>query len=337
MTAAAEHARERYREAIGEVAALPEVRSLAGARVCVAGFTGQIGSALVRVLTEANATVLAADPVHVTGVARRPPEADVVIETAYGDVAAIGTELPLESFTHVFYAVGVTSDYRSRPREVVESQLVGLDAFLRRVDPVCRFVFVSSARVYGRRPDDAPLLEESAALVEPMHLDNLYDSAKRLAESLCLWHTERRGRYVSVVRAGNVYGPERGRSTTSLDALVRGAAAGRIVLTGNRSSLRNYCCVADLVQGMLRTAVHGRAGCAYNIGSDEHLSTDEVVRAIAACIPGEVEIVGPAARGAPSYQRLDLSRARRELGYAPTVHFAEVLPAVVAELTASIT
>lgn len=336
MTAAAEYARARYREAIGEVAALPEVRSLAGGRVCVAGFTGQIGSALVRVLTEANATVLAANPVHVTGVARRPPETEVVIEPAYGNVATLGAELALESFTHIFYAVGVTSDYRSRPREVVESQLVGLEAFLRRVDPMCRFVFVSSARVYGRRSDDKPLSEESAALVEPMHLDNLYDSAKRLAESLCLWHTERSGRHVSVVRAGNVYGPERGRSTTSLDALVHEAAAGRIVLTGNRSSIRNYCCVADLVQGMLRTAVYGRAGCAYNIGSDEHLSTDEVVRAIAACMPGDVEIVDPTAPGTASYQRLDLSRARRDLGYAPTIHLAEVLPAVVAELTASV-
>jgi len=332
VTSLAETALERYGEAIRDVAALPEIGDLAGARVCVVGFTGQVGSAIVRVLVEANRTTLAQDPMHVTGIARDPrPGAPVGIETVYADIAR---GVPAERFTHVVYAAGVTSDYRSRPQEVIESQLVGLEATLEGLAPGCTFVFVSSARVYGRVLADEPLSEDSVASVTPMHLDNLYDSAKRLAESLCLWHAERRDVRAIVARSGNLYGLDSPRSSTSVSELVREAATtGRVTLTGNPASVRNYCCTVDFAQGLVRAAARGRPGSAYNVGSDEHLTTEELASTIAESL-GDVEVVGPADPGAPSYQRLDIGRAKRELGYAPQLSIAEVLPAVTAELQA---
>ena len=88
MTTRVETALERYAGAVREVAALPEIGDLAGARVCVVGFTGQVGSAIVRVLVEANRTTLAADPVHVTGIARDArPSVPAGVEAMYVDVA----------------------------------------------------------------------------------------------------------------------------------------------------------------------------------------------------------------------------------------------------------
>ncbi len=330
MTTRVETALERYAGAIREVAALPEIGELAGAHMCVVGFTGQVGSAIVRVLVEANRTTLAADPIHVTGIAR-DPRAGVPagVDAMYVDVAR---GVPADAFTHVVYAAGVTSDYRSRPRDVIESQLVGLETMLERLTAGCTFVFVSSARVYGRTVTDEPLSEDSVARVAPMHLDNLYDSAKRLAESLCLWHAERADVRAIVARAGNLYGLDSPRSSTSVSELVRQATTtGRITLTGNPASVRNYCCTVDLAQGLVRAAVRGQSGSAYNIGSDEHLTTDALASTIAASL-GNVDILAPSDPGPPSYQRLDIERARRELGYAPKLSIAEVLPAVAAEL-----
>jgi nucleoside-diphosphate-sugar epimerase len=330
VTTRVETTLKRYDEAVRDVAALPEIGDLAGARVCVVGFTGQVGSAIVRVLVEANRTTLAADPIHVTGIARHSrPSVPAGIDAVYVDVAR---GVPAERFTHVVYAAGVTSDYRSRPRDVIESQLVGLETMLERLTPGCTFVFVSSARVYGRTLIDEPLSEDSVARVTPMHLDNLYDSAKRLAESLCLWHAERGDVRAIVARAGNLYGLDSPRSSTSVSELVRQATTtGRITLTGNPASLRNYCCTVDFAQGLLRAAVRGQSGSAYNIGSDEHLTTEELASRIAESL-GNVDVVAPSDPGPPSYQRLDIQRASRELGYAPTLSIAEVLPAVAAEL-----
>jgi len=329
---------ERYRDAVRDAATLPDIGALADARVCVAGFTGQVGSALVRVLTEANWSTLAARPAHITGIARRArgpaPEG---IDAVYADVADPNGSFSPHDYTHVFYAVGVTSDYQSRPADVIASQLVGLQWFLDRVDRRCRFVFVSSARVYGRHSVDEALSEESLAAVTPMHLDNLYDSAKRLAESLCLWHSEKRGVNATVLRAGNLYGLDAPQSATSVSELVREAAAtGRITLTGSPFSLRNYCCVVDFAQGLLRAATRETPGRAYNIGSTEHLTTQELAHAIVGCFAGPIEIVAPSAPPPPSYQRLSLDRARVELGYAPQLRMHDVLPAVVAEIVAAL-
>lgn len=329
---------ERYRDGVRDAAKIPDVEALADARVCVAGFTGLVGSALVRVLTEANRSTLAARPAHITGIARRArgpaPEG---IDAVYADVSDPNGSFSPDDYTHVFYAVGVTSDYQSRPTDVIAGQLVGLQSFLDRIDRRCRFVFVSSARVYGRHSMDEALSEESAAAVTPMHLDNLYDSAKRLAESLCLWHSERRGIKVTVLRPGNLYGLDAPQSATSVSELVREAAAGgEIRLTGNPSSLRNYCCVVDVAQGLLRAATRGMQGRAYNIGSTEHLTTQELAHAIAGCFARPIEIVTPSALSPPSYQRLSLERARVELGYVPQLRMNDVLPAVVAEIVAAL-
>lgn len=335
-TEAVRNARLRYDSAIRAVAVLPELEALAGARVCIAGFTGQVGSALVRVLVEANRTTLAASPAQLTGIARsrREPTPEGV-EVVYADVADRSAAISPDRFTHVFYAVGVTSDYRLRPSDVLATQLVGLEALLERVDPDCTFVFVSSARVYGRRAVDETLHEDTAAIVAPMHLDNLYDSAKRLAESLCLWHAERRGLNIVVARAGNLYGLDSSRSETAVSALVRDAVStGRITLTGDPASMRNYCCSVDFVQGLLRAAGLGRRGTAYNIGSDEHLTTQELARAIEECFDVPVETVRVPDATPISFQRLSIDRARAELSYAPQLAIRDVLSAIVAEIAA---
>jgi nucleoside-diphosphate-sugar epimerase len=120
---------------------------------------------------------------------------------------------------------------------------------------------------------------------------------------------------------------------TSVSELVREAATGRITLTGNRGSVRNYCCAVDFAQGLVLAAVLAPAGRAYNIGSEEHLTTEELARTIAASF-GKVEITGPVDAAPASYQRLDIARARAELGFAPTLRLAELLPALAAELRA---
>src|SRR5438128_7192870 len=123
-----------------------------------------------------------------TGVARRAPSVDVPeLEAVAADAADVDAIAPAR-FTHVVYAAGVTSDFLERPHEIVDSQIAGVTQFLDALRPEARFAFVSSTRVYGRSADTAAFTEESPAVVAPMALDNLYDSAKRFAESLCLWH-----------------------------------------------------------------------------------------------------------------------------------------------------
>ena len=141
----------RYGDAVHEVAALPEVGALAGAHLSLRDSRAR--SARRSCASSRRRTKRRSRTIRFGS--RESPESPAMlpdgVEPVYADVSDPHAFSP-DRFTHVFYAVGVTSDYRSRPHEVIASQLVGLEAFLEQMNPACRFVFVSSARVYGRKP-----------------------------------------------------------------------------------------------------------------------------------------------------------------------------------------
>ena len=328
-----ERAERLYRGGLDALADLPEARELAGRRVCVVGCTGLVGGNLTSAL-------LRCRPAVVYGVARRPPPSPphdvapfVFLRGSAAD-AALLERVPYCDY--VVYVAGTASDYRRRVRETLHTQVVGLEAFLTRSAGCRGFVYVSSTRVYGRATGDTPVDEEFAATVPPMHTDNLYDSAKRLGESLCLHHAEEYDLPAVVVRPTNLYGlTDSPRATTVIaDFVTQARERGRVEPRGHPDSVRNYCCALDVAQGILRALARGRAGRAYNLGSDEHLSGREWAETVAAALPSRPQVVWPEAPPAPSVQRVSVARARAELGYEPRHRFRDLAPLTVARVAA---
>lgn len=323
------------RYAIGRtsLANLPELASLAGRRVCVVGSTGQIGSVLIETLLQANASLLTEDPIQIYGLARTPP----TLQEPHYNFLSISVSDPtvfaaLPDFDYVIYVAGTASDYLRRRQETIATQVVGLEAFLTRYAGCRSFVFISSTRVYGRISDGAPITEEALACIPPMHTDNIYDSAKRLGESLCLWHA-RVGRTPAVVaRLSNIYGAQDSqRSETAISDFARQAAqTGVIALKGNPASTRNWTCVLDIAQGILRALVRGKAGEAYNIGSEEHLTSFQLAEMVAATFPHPVAIHPPEQPAPLSLQTISIEKAKQHLDFRPGFTFGSLAPLVVA-------
>ena len=333
-TSALERAAQRYAEGRTALANLPETAQLVGSRVCVVGSTGQIGSLLIETLALANATTLAENPIRLYGIARTPPLSPVPGSTFIAaSVADPGAAAALPDFDYVLYVAGTASDFLRRRQETIDTQVVGLEAFLNRYAGCRGFVYISSTRVYGRISDGSPISEEAQACIPPMHTDNVYDSAKRLGESLCLWHA-RFGRTPAVVaRLSNIYGAQDSqRSETAISDFARQAEqTHKIALKGHPDSTRNWTCVLDIAQGILRTLVRGRAGEAYNIGSDEHLSSRQLAERVAAAFPYPVAVESPLEPAALSLQNISTAKAMRELHYRPDFHFGDIAPLVVAK------
>ncbi len=323
-----------YTEGRSRLAALPELSTLAGSSLCVVGSTGQIGSVLVETLAEANRTTLQANPIRLYGLARtlpaEPPLGVTFLPVSVADSAAVAN---LPDFDHLLYVAGTASDYMRRRQETIETQVVGLESFLTRYAGCKGFVYISSTRVYGRESDGSPITEESLACIPPMHTDNLYDSAKRLGESLCLWHARFGSTPVSVARLTNIYGAQDAqRSQTAISDFARQAAErGRIALRGNPDSTRNWACVLDIAQGILRTLLQGKPTEAYNIGSEEHLSSRQMAETIATTFPHSVEVVPPIEATLLSLQNISIEKARMQLGYTPHFMFSSLAPLVVAK------
>lgn len=333
-TSPLEAAAQLYNAGRVALANLSDLTQLAGRRVCVVGSTGQIGSVLIETLVQANATFLAGNPILLVGIARNAPRSSdpgcTFIAASVADAEAVA-DLP--DFDDVIYVAGTASDYLRRRQETINTQVVGLEAFLNRYAGCRSFVFISSTRVYGRISDGSPLSEDALACVPPMHLDNVYDSAKRLGESLCLWHARFGGTPAVVARLSNIYGAQDSqRSETAISDFARQAAqTGAIALKGHPDSTRNWTCVLDIAQGVLRALIRGKAGEAYNIGSEEHLSSRQLAEMVAAALPHPVSVQLPPGTAPLSLQNISIAKAQQELGYRPGFTFGDLVPLVVAK------
>jgi UDP-glucuronate decarboxylase len=330
-----------YDSGITRLVQMPEVEALRGSRVCIVGSTGLIGSALTAVLLAANEQNGEASPINIHGIARRPSQAFAGVKNYKFTTLAL-TEpqnmMPLSDIDYYVFIAGSPSDALRRPSDMIATHTTGLEWLLSHASGCQRFVFLSSTLVYGLQPDLKPLTEESQAQVVPMHLQNIFDSSKRLGESLCLWHTANRDLPSVVLRLGNVYGPPAmsSHSETFISAFVRQALnTGMIHLTGHRESIRNYVCVLDVVQGILKALVTGRVGEAYNIVSYEHMRAFDVAECVADEIGSSTRVFwqpNPAIE--PTFQLVSLAKAQKELGFVPQHKFRQLIPYLV-ETTAN--
>ena len=170
-----------------------------------------------------------------------------------------------------------------------------------------------------------------------MHLENLYDSAKRFGESLCLWHTRFKGCKAVVARMSWIYGPFLADPPETLvTEFIRQAVCKRAIELESPESVRTFCSVLDAVQGILRTLARGQPGRAYNVASHEHLSVKALAEQIARELPFPVELRSPV-ESQGSIQRISVERARQELGFDPRYTFGQFAPLVVTQTARALT
>jgi UDP-glucuronate decarboxylase len=335
MTTAAsslENASRLYEQGRQQLASISGLEQFAGHSVCVVGCTGQIGSILIETLQQVNDTTLLSNPIQLYGLARNVPPRAIsgvtFLPVSVSDSVAVSA---LPNFDYILYVAGTASDYLRRRQETIETQVVGLEAFLTRFAGCKGFVYISSTRVYGRESDGSPITEQALACIPPMHTDNVYDSAKRLGESLCLWHARSGNTPVTVARLSNIYGAQDSqRSETAISDIARQAAStGSIAMHSNPDSTRNWTCVLDIAQGIVKTLLRGRPGDAYNIGSAEHLSSRQIAEIIAATFSTPPSVTFPPDSAPLSLQNISIEKAVRELGYRPDFTFRTLAPLVI--------
>lgn len=169
---------------------------------------------------------------------------------------------------HVFYCVGLTADFRTRPFETVEAHVGFLADVLQRAQ-FESLLYLSSTRVYmggSSTQEDVPL---TVCPAEPAHLYNL---SKLAGESLC--HASGRSG-VRVVRLSNVVGPDMESTGGNFIALLlNGARMGHILLQSNLESTKDYIHVNDVVDGLLLIALKG-CSSTYNLASGKNTTHKE--------------------------------------------------------------
>jgi UDP-glucose 4-epimerase len=225
----------------------------------------------------------------------------------------------LDGVTHVFHLAaqaGVRKswgqDFRVYTVNNVEATQILLEACKGR--PIERLVYASSSSVYG---DEAPLPMREDLRLQPV---SPYGVTKLAAEQLCyLYHVNHSVPTVSL-RYFTVYGP-RQRPDMGFSRFLQAARRGDAVTQfGDGRQTRDFTFVADAVSATVSAATRGTPGAVYNIGGGSRIELLDVFKLIGQVTgrPLNIEVID-AQHGDMRDTYADTSRARAELGFAPTV------------------
>lgn len=168
---------------------------------------------------------------------------------------------------HVFYCIGLTANFRSRPFDTVEAHV----CLLRRLLEQGRFeslTYLSSTRVY----ENAATTHESAILqVSPANPGHLYNLSKLMGESLCLAS----GLKARVVRLSNVFGRAMPPQNFISQVLKEAVSAGRVEFLTAPQSAKDYVSVNDVIRWLPQIALHG-SHTIYNVASGKNTNNAEI-------------------------------------------------------------
>lgn len=297
-----------------------ELESLREQKIFITGGTGFFGKWLLGALCHANRelklglrmTVLSRDP---AAFHQNHPEAASLpgLDFIQGNVVHFSP--PQARFDFIVHAATDTTVFTNDADEQGRSRAI-IDGTRRIIDlthnsGAKRLLNISSGAVYGpatsqstgAKEDDYP----SAQAITP------YGKAKREAEDLCAASAID---FVTA-RAFAFLGPH-----LPLDAHF---AAGNflrdahrhapILVRGDGTALRSYLHPADLAVWLLCILLRGERGRAYNVGSDEVVSTAQLARLMAVAVHPRVDVViqSAQAQGPQNIYLPNVLRARTEL------------------------
>jgi dTDP-glucose 4,6-dehydratase len=230
---------------------------------------------------------------------------------------------------HVLHFASPASpiDYLELPIETMKVGSVGtLHALGLAKDKGARFLLASTSEAYGD-PQVHPQPESYWGHVNPVGPRGVYDEAKRFAEALTMAYRRTHGVDTGIVRIFNTHGPRmRPNDGRAIPAFATQALTGKpITVAGDGSQTRSIIYVDDLIAGVLRLLKSDLAG-PVNLGNPHEVSVlhlAETVRRLAGSDSDIVFVERP--QDDPTVRQPDITLAKSELGWEPTVGFEDGL------------
>jgi NAD dependent epimerase/dehydratase len=308
--------------------------------VAVTGAGGFIGSHLVeRLLTDGHDVRALVRYVSTSSIGFLGPAREAWPERLRIDAGTV--EDPgclrdlLDSVDVVFHLAalgGIPYSYVA-PHHYVQTNVIGTLNVLEaaRALGVGRMVSVSTSETYGTA-QFVPITES-----HPVHAQSPYAATKASADQLVLSYQRSFGTPVVVVRPFNTFGP-RQSARAVIPAIVTQALTGDVVRLGSVAPRRDLTYVSDTVNGMVLAGfAPGVEGEEINLGTGVSWAVGDIAAMVIERVnPGARIEVDPARLRPDASEVMELvagiDKARRLLGFEPTVPFARGLELVIDEI-----
>ncbi|HEY2695934.1 MAG TPA: NAD-dependent epimerase/dehydratase family protein [Pseudonocardiaceae bacterium] len=305
----------------------------AGQRVLVTGGCGFVGRSVVAAFQALGAEITVVDQ-------RAFP--DERVTTVIGDLTdpELRSAAMTPDVTGVVHLAAITSVLRSAeaPAETFTMNVEVTQGLLElaRQRGINRFVLGSTNAVVGN--------VGSATITEDIPLRPLtpYGATKAACEMLLSGYAGAYGLTTAALRFTNIYGPGMEAKDSFVPRLMRAALNGTgVQIYGDGKQVRDLVHVHDIVAGITAAWQREFTGTAI-IGSGRSVSVLDMIDAARQATGADIPVEHiPAKTGEMPAVIVDISKARRELGYEPSYSLADGLRTVwddftaAAELTAS--
>lgn len=171
---------------------------------------------------------------------------------------------------HVFYAIGITSDFRTRIHETIDAHVNMLTQVLHRQN-IYGLTYLSSTRLYH---SSTSTYEESMINVGSTSISDIYNLSKLLGESLVLRHPSCSYR---VVRLSNVIGPFQSPNTFFGSLLSDAINKQSIVIHQSASSSKDYIYLLDTLELLRSISTNGKHRI-YNVASGYNINNKAIAQ-----------------------------------------------------------
>lgn len=191
-----------------------------------------------------------------------------------------------------------------------------------------RILQASTSEVYGD-PTVHPQNENYWGNVNPIGIRACYDEGKRCAEALFVnYHRQNKVR-IKIMRIFNTYGPRMhphdGRVVSNF--IVQALKNEDIPLYGDGLQTRSFCYVDDLIEGMIKLMNSREEFIGpVNIGNPNEFTIKQLAELVIELTGAKSKIIyEPLPADDPMQRQPDISLAKKELNWEPTIQLKEGL------------
>lgn len=280
--------------------------------ILISGGTGFIGSFIINVFKYRNEKFKS--NIKVVSLSRRGGISDNNVEYLKLDInhpiSYIG------SVDYIFHLASNThpKQYGEDPVGTITTNVIGCNNLLKlAVEKKAIFILASSVEIYGQGYKE-PMDEHYFGYLDCNIARNGYNEAKRTCEALCQSYKNQYGIEVKIARLARVFGADKKNDTKAMSQFMEKAVAGEDIILKSKGNQRfSYCYVADAASGILKVALNGENGEAYNVSEeDEGLTLGEYAEYMASLANKKVvyQIEDDEAASRASYALLDSAKLK---------------------------
>ena len=296
-------------------------------RILISGAAGFIGSHLVDRLLHDGFDVtgidnfITGDRANLSHIGASNPWRLIEADATANDFTARMSQLgPFDLVLHLA-SLASPMEYLKYPIETLESGSTATRNMLEiALRFEARFLLTSTSECYGD-PLEHPQKESYWGNVNPIGPRSCYDESKRFAEALTMAYHRKHGLRTNIARIFNTYGPRMklndGRVVPAF--ISQALEAKPLTIFGDGTQTRSFCYVDDLVDGLCRL-MNSEEREPVNLGNPQEITllvfAERIQKLLGTNCPLEFH---PLPENDPTRRQPDISKAKRVLGWEPSV------------------